>query len=239
MTGSLGCFLPGLAALSGGLMLRWLLRRERDRKQRRDSAFDRVREVILEACLDRARWLDRDQGASDLESQAVAGRIGRADVLCTLRELDGMGKGRLVTRLHADDFLAGLSLQGADLRGAVLAGADLCGAALAGVDLASADLSGARLARADLSGACLRGADLRSADADGAALRQADLRQARAHKCSLRRADLRDSDWKEANLWQADLAGAELKGARITVDQLRATLGGAALLPGSLSEAKS
>ena len=239
LAGSLGCFLPGLAALFGALMLRWLLSRDRRRRRQRESAFDRMREIVLEGCLGRARWLGRDQEAIDLGSQTVAGRIGRADVLCTLRELDGMGKGRLIARLHADGFLSRLSLQGADLRGAILAGADLCGAALPGVDLATADLSGARLARADLSGACLRGADLRSADAEGAALRQADLRQARVHRCSLRQADLRESDWKEANLWQADLAGAELKGARITVDQLRATLGGAALLPGSLSEANS
>ncbi|WP_196487145.1 pentapeptide repeat-containing protein [Burkholderia vietnamiensis] len=69
----------------------------------------------------------------------------------------------------------GVSLRGANLRGAYLSGADLSGANLSGAYLSGANLSDADLSGAYLSGANLRDADLSDADLSGAYLRDADL----------------------------------------------------------------
>jgi uncharacterized protein YjbI with pentapeptide repeats len=93
--------------------------------------------------------------------------------------LSGLPLTRMQGGLIADEWtlatdyqrnMAGVHMEGADLRGARLEGADLCGAHLAG-----ADLRGARLEGADLCGAHLAGADLRGAHLEGANLSEAHL----------------------------------------------------------------
>jgi hypothetical protein len=212
--GSGSCFVVALAALLGGLALRWLTRRETRRIRQLATTRQRTAGVVLASCLRRMESLlqGSDAGAPPPETSGAA-RIARAHVVCALPELDGAGKGRLIAWLHSASLLPRLALSGADLRGAVLAGTDLSTAALAGVNLSGADLSRARLVQADLRASQLQRADLRGADAAGADLRQADLRQARMHRCNLRQADLRGADLREANLWQVDLAGAQVDGA--------------------------
>lgn len=208
--GSGGCFIPGLTALLGGLGVHLLIRKETVRTRQLASSRQRAREITLESCLRRIeRLLHGDDGAAP-PPEPIASRIVRAHVICALPELDGTGKGRLISGLQAAGFLARLHLGRADLRGADLAGIDLSAAALAGADLSGAQLRGALLLQADLHGCRLQGVDLRRADASGANLRKADLRQALMHQCRLYQADLRGANLAGANLWQADLAGAQL-----------------------------
>jgi hypothetical protein len=213
--GFLGCFFPGLVALFGGFALRGMLRREAGRRRERETVLQRVREIVLESCLGRAQRLLQPQreNASPVAIPAIASRLARACVVCALPELDGAGKGRLISQLQTRGLLARLALDGADLRGALLSEADLSSAVLTGADLSSALLNGTRLLHANLQGSRLSRADLRSADASGADLRNADLRQARMHRIRLRQADLRGANLEGANLWQADLTDAALAGA--------------------------
>jgi uncharacterized protein YjbI with pentapeptide repeats len=209
-TGSGGCFVIGLTALLAGLAVHWLARREARGAQRRTASRQRISKVALESCLRQLESLLKEPDANASPAEAAAVRIARARVVCTMPELDGADKGRLIVQLHAGRLLPRLALSGADLRGALLAGTDLSAAALAGVDLSGANLSRARLVRADLGASRLQGADLRGADAGGANLRHADLRQARMHRCNLSQADLRGANVDGANLWQADLTGAQM-----------------------------
>ncbi len=204
VAGSGSCFVIALAALLGGLALRWLTQRETRRSRQLAAARQSARDVALESCRLRIERLLRQENDTVPQAEA-AGRIARAHVLSTLPELDGAGKGRLIAWLHAGSLLSRLTLAGADLRGAALAATDLSAAVLAGTDLSGAVLTGARLVQADLRGSRLRAADLRDAEAAGADLREADLRLARMHRCNLRQADLRGADLQGANLWQAHL----------------------------------
>ncbi len=233
--GTFGCFAPGLAAMIGGIVLRRLLRRETERQKRREAFRNHAREIMLERCLGRlARLFSHDKDSAAAEETAVS-RIARADVVCTLAQLDGPGKGRLIAGLHAGGSPFPFSLGRVDLRGAVFVDADLSGADLAGANLSGSHLSGTCLVRANLRGSCLIGADLRRTDATEAVFRQADLRKARLHRCILRRADLSGADLEGANLWQADLSGADLSDARVNDAQLRGSRTG--LLPDPHEEA--
>lgn len=207
--GSGTCLTFGLAALLGGLVLRWMIRREERRRRQLAAARQQARDLFLASCQRRIERLLPEGDRSSAQTKAVAERIARAHLISTLPELDGPSKGKLIAWLHAGDFLSRLALAGVDLRGAALSATDLSGANLAGVDLSDAILDGVRLVQADLRGSRLQGADLRAADAAGADLRDADLRQARMHRCNLRQADLRGANLRGANLWQADLTGAE------------------------------
>jgi uncharacterized protein YjbI with pentapeptide repeats len=211
--GSGSCFVVALAALLGGLALRWLTRRETHRLHQLTATRQRTSDIALESCLRRLESLLKGPGPNHPSTETGV-RLARAHIVCGLPELDGAGKGRLIARLHSGGLLSRLALFGADLRGAELAGFDLSAAALAGANLSGANLSRARLVQADLHGSQLQRADLRGADAEGADLRHADLRQARMHRCNLRQADLRGADLRETNLWRADLAGAQVDEVR-------------------------
>ena len=134
-----------------------------------------------------------------------------------------------------DEFPAmkGISLNGANLRGAVMELADLRGAKMLGADLRGANLRTAELSHAYLMNADLRGtrlpdvyasmAQFNGADLRGADMRRGDFRSAVFHKANLRGAsmdnadlmgaDLRRTDLRDADLRKADLSKAQLKGA--------------------------
>lgn len=222
--GAMGCFIPGFAALTGAIVLRWILKLEAGRQKRRETLRERARDVMLDGCLNRVGEMFSQARDLAAEEKSVVARLTRADIVYSLAQLDGPRKGRMVAELHARGHLPFLSLGRIDLRGADLEGANLSGLALPGADLSESRLTGACIQRANLSGTYLQGADLRGADAAEANLSQADLREARLHQCILRQADLRGADLQGANLWQADLSGADLANARITSEQLRAAL---------------
>lgn len=229
--GSLGCLIPGFTAALGGLGLRWILRRSAGRRRQGQDLQDRACRMILEGCSRRIEKL-LGRGTEDIQAlDEAAARMARAELICSLSELDGTWKGRLVAHLHLEGFLSRLSIRGLDLQGAVMAGMDFSGAALAEANLSGALLGRARLIRANLQGSRLQAADLSSVEAGESNLRRVDLRGAKLHRSSLRGADLSFAELQGANLWQADLTGADLSQARVTTDQLAAahTLAGAKL----------
>ncbi|HEY9625533.1 MAG TPA: pentapeptide repeat-containing protein [Crinalium sp.] len=116
--------------------------------------------------------------------------------------------------------LAGVDLNGVNLRGSDLSGVDLRNANLIGADLKGANLSGADLRGATLSNADLRGATLHRAMLSGAALNRIDLRGADLSNTILSGANLWDANLSgasldRANLWDVNLSGANLSGAEL------------------------
>lgn len=116
--------------------------------------------------------------------------------------------------------LAGVWLDGADLRNARMTDACLEGAWLEGADLEDAWLTGANLTGANLTGARLAGAwlncaDLRNARLAGACLEGANLRGARLEGARLEGADLEDACLEGADLEGANLYRARLEGTRL------------------------
>jgi uncharacterized protein YjbI with pentapeptide repeats len=98
--------------------------------------------------------------------------LARGQTLTVLREVDGKGKGSLLT------FLYGAGLIGTQDPAVVLTGADLREAALQGCTLSRVDLRNANLWKANLQGAYLQRADLRDANLQGALLGRAYLQGA-------------------------------------------------------------
>jgi uncharacterized protein YjbI with pentapeptide repeats len=169
--------------------------------------------------------------------------LARGQTLTVLQEVDGYGKGSLLTFLHGAGLirtgnpavtliganlqeaeLQGADLRDADLREVVLRGANLQGAILRQAYLQVAHLQGANLQAnllaailelAHLQGADLRNAFLRKAVLRGALLQGADLREA-----YLEGANLQDAELRGALLQGADLQGADLQGAHVTDEQL-------------------
>jgi uncharacterized protein YjbI with pentapeptide repeats len=92
--------------------------------------------------------------------------LARGQTLTVLREVDGNGKGSLLT------FLYGAGLIGTQDPAVVLTGADLREAALQGRNLTGVDLRNANLWKANLQGASLLDANLWKAN-----LQRADLRE--------------------------------------------------------------
>jgi hypothetical protein len=95
LVNSLGCVAPGLAALIGALVLRRLLRRERQKWDWREALRQRAQDIALDGCLSRGK---------DLFPQYS--RIGRADVVCTLPALDSARRERLIAELWVGEVEA-------------------------------------------------------------------------------------------------------------------------------------
>lgn len=108
--GSLGCFIPGFAALLGGLAVHGWLRRETRRRRRREVDRRRVDELRLEGCLRRIGALCDDDSGTCGPAGEAAMRIARADVLCTLPELDAAGRSALLGRLENRGLIDRLEL---------------------------------------------------------------------------------------------------------------------------------
>jgi hypothetical protein len=118
-------------------------------------------------------------------------------------------EGTQVWEAFKQSLAAGLSLEGANLRGMTAPNATLEYLSLRGCDFTGADLSGADLGNTNLRSACLRNVDLR-----GALLGFTDLQNA-----DLRGADLRRAGFFFTTLCNAKIKGADLGGilARIPV----------------------
>ena len=150
-----------------------------------------------------------------------------------------------------------ISLEGADLSGAVLSGYNLSQMSLKGVNFAYADLSKATLiasdmSRANLSFCNLRGAKLIAANLSEANLSHSNLRdanllttilnQANLSKVDLRGHDMRGQDLRGANLSGTNLADQNLDGQDFTNSDLnhavltRASMRNAVLTRANLSD---
>jgi uncharacterized protein YjbI with pentapeptide repeats len=146
--------------------------------------------------------------------------LARGQTLTVLQEVDGSGKGSLLTFLHGAGLIGtknpAVALTGADLRGVALPRrADLRGANLQEAILQDADLKEANLQSADLRGAILQGAILQGADLQRAILLEAILEAAYLLGADLRGADLQDADLQDSDLEEANLQRAILRGASL------------------------
>ncbi|MCU0783557.1 MAG: pentapeptide repeat-containing protein [Verrucomicrobia bacterium] len=122
--------------------------------------------------------------------------------------------------------LAGISLPGADLQGALfvrssLGGANLARARFCNGSLEQADLSGADLSQADLSETQMLRAILKKTNLHRAKMRATSIEQVQAEGADLMLADLSDANCLMANLAGAKLDGANLSGARLDAAVLK------------------
>jgi uncharacterized protein YjbI with pentapeptide repeats len=242
-------------AILVGVTFVWSATQTRSENKRDDRRIAADRAAAEEARQDATlrSYLDQMSGLmlhenllTSKEGDAVRA-VARTVTLATLRRLDAVRKGAVITFLSDARVLAvknpRVSLDAADLRGANLAGAALEGIKLESSDFRGANLSYAHLKRsmldldnfsgANLSGAELSGASLASAVLQGANLRDAYLTQADLSAAYLPRAILVRATLQGANLQNAGLEGADLRGA----DLRDADLGGAFLKGANLQDA--
>jgi len=121
--------------------------------------------------------------------------LARGQTLTVLQEVDGNGKGSLLTFLYGAGLIGtenpAVALRGANLIGANLIGANLIGANLIGANLIGANLQRANLFEANLFGAILQGAFLQHATLRGANLEVTYLQGANLQDANLEGAVLR------------------------------------------------
>jgi len=193
-----------VVALAAAFFAGWM----EEHTRQHEIAMIHLREAELVRAQQRAENVQRFRDAlqallaeagQDLAETRV--KIARL-VWASLREMDGKGKGEVLSVLFEKKLLDGdipcSEMISEDFSGVILANAELSGICLEGIDLTRAQLSGAQLEGSQLSGSILC----------KAILRKADLRAAALNGCNLRGANL-----DGANLEGADLRGANLDGA--------------------------
>ncbi len=214
---------------------------ERQHQTDLQIAEDQQRQTTLITCIDEIRDLLLNKGLKTSQPNDEIRVVARAQVLSTLRQLDGARKGLLVRFLSQAGLvtdtvngnnviidLTGANLADADLgsttptlnllqdRGLItipLNNVDLTDARLADADLRGGNLRGASLTEANLGGADLTVANLSDADLGGADLIGARLDDANLRSASLDLAELNKADLRGADLGDADLSGADLRDA--------------------------
>ncbi len=146
--------------------------------------------------------LDRDLLKSGGRGDRTASSVARALTLTSLRQLDGRRKGQLVQFLSEAQLIGAsfrpmdgidsvfavsspITLEGADLRGAVFAGLSLFAADLSDTDLRNAHFDDAQLKFVDL-----QGANLRDASFDRASLESVYFFAARLDRASFQETTL-------------------------------------------------
>src|SRR6266699_98586 len=134
------------------------------------AAADQQRETTLKTGLDDIKDLLLNKGLRASKPDDSVRVVARAEVLSTLRQLDG---GRKETLMR---FLSEAGLITRSRNGVII---DLAGADLAGANLTHAHLGGANLSGADLSYANLSHADLSVAHLSDALVTQAQLNEAK------------------------------------------------------------
>jgi hypothetical protein len=150
-------------------------------EQQRELEGQRAQGTALQAYYEQIGRLITEHKLRSTEHKDIR-ELARGQTLTVLREVDGNGKGSLLTFLYGAGLIGAkdpavkpiVALTEADLQEADLQEADLQGADLRGANLMGADLRGANFLLADLERANLQGADLR-----GANLWEANLRRTR------------------------------------------------------------
>lgn len=128
-------------------------------------------------------------------------------VQSALAQLDGKGKGEVLSLLHGKKLVETPfpELAQADFSGALLHNARLNGTHLPGANLAGAKMDGAHLSKCDFTGANLAKAFIQHSDLRGTVLAG----------CNLERSRLIDVDLEGADLSGAALEGAFFKNAKL------------------------
>ena len=203
-----------------------------EKQRAQDAALQAYLEQMSQLLTDKEHPLRGAQLGDDLSA------VARARTLTVLLSLDGGRKrsvlqflyeSRLIDRERTFFDESGLikrrhnivSLEGANLSGALLNSAKLREAVLIRASLSGADLYGADLSRGVLIGAFLSGAVLVGADLSGANLIRTHLSYANLIGADLKGADLRGANLSYANLSTGNrfnaafFGGADLRGARL------------------------
>jgi uncharacterized protein YjbI with pentapeptide repeats len=215
-----------------------------EKRYRNDQeiAIDQQREESLQNYIDKMTELLLENNLLSSQTGDKVRAVARTRTLATLRRLDSVRKGILLSFLYEAGLIntgnSIVGLIGADLKEVRLDNVILIGAELEAVNLKGAHLNGAILERTrfigtDLRNALLNEADLRNADMinvdlTGAHLKGAILCDTRMDNVKLKDAYLTDALLNGAilddgNLSGAHLIGTNLKGARL----IRANLDGA------------
>ena len=184
----------------------------RNLEQQRELEAQRAQGTALQAYYEQIGNLITKHELRNTKREDIR-ELARGQTLTVLKEIDGNGKGSLLTFLH------GAGLIGTENPAVVLTGADLRRLALRGANLTGVDLYNANLWRANLQGVSLWRANLRKANLQRADLRKTILQEAVLQEAFLQRADLREADLREANLQEANL-----RHAKVTNGQLAAAL---------------
>ena len=145
-----------VATITAAVGLSNLRLTRRNLEQQRELEAQRAQGTALQAYYEQIGKLITDEDLLNTQRKEIR-ELARGQTLTVLQEVDGKGKGSLLTFLH----------------GAGLIGPETRALALTGADLQEAKLLGANLRGANLLGASLRGANLRSADLEGANLLRA------------------------------------------------------------------
>jgi uncharacterized protein YjbI with pentapeptide repeats len=240
----------GITATVGLLNLRLT---RKNLEQQRELEAQRGQGTALQAYYEQIGKLitDKDSDLLNTERNEIR-ELARGQTLTVLQEVDGKGKGSLLTFLHGAGLigaenpavaLISANLQESDLNGANFRGVNLEEANLQRAKLERANLRGANLRRASLQDANLRDADLQKADLQyanlqyanlyraylaetnlqGAILAETNLQGAKLQRANLRRANLQEADLREADLQEANLREADLQDADLQGANLSGT----------------
>jgi hypothetical protein len=193
---------------------------------------DRIRQEVLQSYLQRVTTLVLEENLTTSQPGDPVRNIARSYALDAIRQLDGVGKSRLVGFLYASHLIGNevegsrslvpiVSIDEVDLSEVDLSGSNLNGSILRRVNLSKAKLDSAHLEGAILSYANLSQAHLSAAYLNGAILSDASLTAADLSGADLSGADLRGADLAGARLSNANLSDADLGGAQnLIIDQL-------------------
>jgi uncharacterized protein YjbI with pentapeptide repeats len=207
-----------IASITAAVGLANLRLTRKNLEQQRELEAQRAQGAALQAYYEQIGNLLTEYDLRNTQREEIK-ELARGQTLTALHEVDGIGKGSLLTFLHGGGLIRtenpAVALTGADLQGVALRRADLREANLQEADLLLADLRVANLREANLQGADLRGADLRVANLQGADLQEADLLEADLQGANLRVANLLLADLPAADLQGANLQEANLKEARL------------------------
>jgi|SRR5687768_11752860 hypothetical protein len=168
-----------------GIVNLWIARRNLEQQrwledQRAEQQRELAQGTALQAYYEQIGNLITDENSNLRNTQREEIReLARGQTLTVLQEVDGNGKGSLLT------FLYGARLIGTENPAVVLTGADLREAALqgrnlTGVALRNAYLQGANLREAYLQGANFQRANLQDADLQGAKVTDEQLADTRS-----------------------------------------------------------
>src|SRR5215208_6893536 len=153
-----------IASITAAVGLANLRLTRKNLEQQRELEAQRAQGTALQAYYEQIGNLLTEYDLRTTKREEIK-ELARGQTLTVLQEVDGNGKGNLLTFLHGAGLIIGIenpavALTGADLQGVDLPRADLEGANLQGANLQGANLEGANLREAYLRGVNLQGADL-------------------------------------------------------------------------------